>query len=42
MAVNLRLAPPEAVGGLLIDRFDGLTAFNDLPPDGRCVRDDWV
>lgn len=41
MAVNIRLAPPDAVAGLLIDRFDGLDTFDDLPVDGRCVRDYW-
>lgn len=42
MAVNLRLADPEAVGELLIDRFDGLDTFKDLSGDGRCVRDLWA
>jgi hypothetical protein len=41
MAVNVRLAPPEAVAHLLIDHFDGLESFDDLPQDGRCVRDMW-
>lgn len=41
MAVNVRLASPEAVGNLQIDHFDGLNTFNDLPRDGRCVRDMW-
>ncbi len=41
MAVNVRLAPPEAVAGLPIDHFDGLATFEDLPRDGRCVRDMW-
>jgi hypothetical protein len=41
MAVNLRLAPPGAVADLPIDRFDGLDSFEDLPRDGRCVRDYW-
>lgn len=41
MAVNLRLAPPDAVAHLPIDHFDGLDTFDDLPPDGRCVRDLW-
>lgn len=41
MAVNIRLAPPEAVAPLGIDHFDGLDSFDDLPPDGRCVRDLW-
>ncbi len=41
IAVNVRLAPPEAVADLPIDHFDGLNAFEDLPRDGRCVRDLW-
>jgi len=41
IAVNLRLAPPEAVEGLPIDHFDGLDTFDDLPRDGKCVRDLW-
>jgi len=40
-AVNVRLAPPEAVAALEIDHFDGLESFEDLPRDGRCVRDMW-
>lgn len=41
IAVNVRLAPPEAVADLPIDHFDGLDTFEDLPRDGRCVRDMW-
>lgn len=41
IAVNVRLAPPEAVADLPIDHFDGLVTFDDLPRDGRCVRDLW-
>ncbi len=41
MAVNVRLALPGEVAGLSIDRFDGLDTFDDLPVDGRCVRDYW-
>jgi hypothetical protein len=42
IAVNLRLAEqPEAVAGIIIDHFDGLDSFDDLPRDGRCVRDMW-
>jgi hypothetical protein len=41
LAVNVRLAPPEAVGDLAIDHFDGLDTFDDLPSDGKCVRDLW-
>jgi hypothetical protein len=41
MAVNVRLAAPEAVMDLSIDTFDGLDTFEDLPSTGRCVRDLW-
>ncbi len=41
IAVNLRLAEPDAVADLPIDHFDGLDTFDDLPADGRCVRDLW-
>lgn len=41
IAVNVRLAPPEEVADLPIDHFDGLESFDDLPRDGRCVRDMW-
>ena len=41
MAVNVRLAAPEAVMDLKIDQFDGLDTFEDLPSTGRCVRDLW-
>lgn len=41
IAVNLRLAEPDAVAQIPIDRFDGLDTFEDLPRDGRCVVDYW-
>jgi hypothetical protein len=41
IAVNVRLAPPEAVADLPIEHFDGLNSFDELPDDGRCVRDVW-
>jgi hypothetical protein len=41
IAVNLRLAEPEAVAGVPIEHFDGLDSFKDLGRDGRCVRDMW-
>lgn len=41
IAVNLRLAQPEAVARIPIDHFDGLDTFEDLPRDGRCVADYW-
>jgi len=41
IAVNLRLAEPEAVATIPIDHFDGLGTFDDLPRDGRCVADYW-
>lgn len=42
IAVNVRLAPPEAVAHLPIDHFDGLDSFEDLPSKERCVRDLWA
>lgn len=42
MAVNVRLTDLEAVAHLPIDHFDGLDTFEDLPPDGRTVRDLWA
>jgi hypothetical protein len=41
IAVNLRLTAPGPVAHLPIDHFDGLDTFEDLPRDGRCVRDMW-
>ncbi len=41
IAVNLRLAEPDAVAQIPIDHFDGLVTFDDLPRDGRCVADYW-
>lgn len=41
MAVNVRLASVEDVAHLPIDHFDGLDTFDDLPPDGKTVRDLW-
>ena len=35
IAVNLRLAEPEAVAQIPIDHFDGLDTHDDLPRDGR-------
>jgi hypothetical protein len=41
IAVNLRLTEPEPIAHVPIDHFDGLGKFEDLPSDGRCVRDLW-
>ncbi|MBB1248613.1 GFA family protein [Rhizobium sp. G21] len=41
IAVNVRLAPPEEVADLAIDHFDGLDSWDDLPSQGKCVRDLW-
>ena len=41
VAVNLRLAEPGEIGDVPIRHFDGLDAWADLPPDGRCVKDMW-
>ena len=39
MAVNLRLAAPEVVASVALERFDGLQSWQDLPRDGRCFAD---
>jgi hypothetical protein len=41
IAVNLRLAEPDAVFDIPIRHFEGLVSFQDLPRDGRCVSDMW-
>jgi len=41
LAVNVRLAEPEAVADIPIDHFDGLHSFEDLPRDGKRVADYW-
>jgi hypothetical protein len=41
IAVNLRMAEPEAVAGIALNRFDGLETWEDLPREGRCVADLW-
>jgi hypothetical protein len=41
IAVNLRLAPPDDVADIPVDHFDGFDTFDDLPRDGRCIRDYW-
>jgi hypothetical protein len=41
IAVNLRLAEPQLVASVPIDHFDGFDTWEDLPRDGRCVRDYW-
>ncbi|MCB1694455.1 MAG: GFA family protein [Pseudomonadales bacterium] len=40
-AVNLRLSDPEPVADIPIRHFEGFETFEDLPMDGRCVRDYW-
>ena len=42
IAVNVRLAEPEAVAWMPIDHFDGLVHFEDLPRDGKTVGDMWA
>jgi hypothetical protein len=41
IAVNLRLAEPEVIAQIPLQRFDGLNSFEDLPRDGRCIVDVW-
>jgi len=38
---NLRLAEPGPIMGLPIEHFDGLEKWEDLPSDGRCIKDLW-
>lgn len=40
-AVNLRLSDPALIFDLPFDHFDGHGTFEDLPRDGRKVRDIW-
>lgn len=42
IAVNLRLAELQAVGQIVLDIFDGLDTFEDLPRDGRCISHVWA
>jgi hypothetical protein len=41
IAVNLRLTDPGPIASVVIDHFDGLDSFDDLPRDGRCIKDMW-
>ena len=42
VAVNLRLTnDPDAVQNIPLLHFEGLSSFDDLPTDGKCVADDW-
>lgn len=41
MAVNLRLAEPDAVAEIPIEHFDGFETYKRLPRDGKCVTDYW-
>lgn len=41
VGVNVRLAEPDTLGDLAINRFDGLTKWQALPRDGRTVKDMW-
>ena len=42
IAVNVRLAPPEAVADLPVEHFDGFDKWDEVPDAARpCVRDLW-
>jgi hypothetical protein len=41
VAVNLRLTEPVAIENVPIRHFDGLDTWEDLPQDGKCVKDMW-
>ena len=40
-AVNLRMSDPSLIDALPIDHFDGYDTWDDLPRDGRTVKDMW-
>jgi hypothetical protein len=41
IAVNLRLAEPEAVGDIAVEHLDGLDSWESVSRDSRCVSDLW-
>lgn len=41
IAVNLRLAEPEAVGAIAVHHLDGLESWKHLPRSSQCVADMW-
>jgi hypothetical protein len=41
IGINLRLAEPEAVADVPVERLDGLSTWEHLPLDGRTVGDYW-
>jgi hypothetical protein len=41
IAVNCRMTEPGLIADLPVDHFDGHDTWEDLPPDGRKVRDMW-
>jgi hypothetical protein len=41
IAVNLRLAEPETVAGIPLNRFDGLKEWKSAPRDGTAVSHMW-
>lgn len=40
-AVNLRMSDPASINDLPVNHFDGHDSFENLPDDGRKVRDMW-
>lgn len=40
-AVNLRMSDPDLIDALPVDHFDGHDTWDDLPRDGRTVKDMW-
>ena len=41
VAVNLRMTEPNAIANIPVDHFDGLDKWEDLPSDGKCIKDLW-
>ncbi len=40
-AINIRMSDPSAIGEIPIRHFDGHDSFEELPSDGRTVKDMW-
>jgi hypothetical protein len=41
VAVNLRMSEPGPIADVPIRHFDGFDKWQEMPADGRCVKDMW-
>ena len=39
--MNLRMTEPDPIAQVRVDHFDGLEKWEDLPSDGKCIKDMW-